>query len=117
MQHVLKFTSDAVADIRAIPQHLRNVLKKEMAETVAVDPVECSKELHRELAGFRSFTWQEYRIVFRVFQDIRAIAVVGVGIRNSKSSENIYRKLEALARTGELAQGVLFSMRGFSAKT
>jgi hypothetical protein len=29
---------------------------------------------------------------------------------------NIYRRLERLARTGELAQGVLFSLRGFTGR-
>ena len=81
---------------------------------MASDPVGCSHELHGDLQGYRSFKWKQYHVVYKVFDDPLAIAVVGVGLRSSPSAQNIYRKLEALARTGELAQGVLFSLRGFT---
>jgi mRNA-degrading endonuclease RelE of RelBE toxin-antitoxin system len=113
--YVLKFTSNAVADIKTlIPKHLKGPLRKELLEKVAVAPVGCSHGLHEDLDGYRSFTWQSYRVVYRIFDDLKAIAVVGVGLRSPQSAENIYRKLEILARTGELAQGVLFSLRGFT---
>ena len=113
--YVLKFTSNAVADIKTIiPKHLRGPLQKELLEKVAVHPLGCSHELHEDLDEYRSFAWQGYRVVYKVFDDLRAIAVVGVGLRSPQATENIYRKLEVLARTGELAQGVLFSLRGFT---
>jgi len=113
--YVLKFTGDAVSDIKTlIPKHLKGPLQKDLREKVAVNPVGCSHELHEDLAGYRSFTWQDYRIVYRVFEDLKAVAIVGVGLRSPQSAENIYRKLEGLARTGKLAQGVLFSLRGFT---
>jgi len=80
----------------------------------AADPVAGSHELRQELEGCRSFTRQDYRVVYKIFDDMRAVAVVGVGLHSPQSSENIYRRLERLARTGELAQGVLFSLRGFN---
>jgi len=43
-------------------------------------------------------------------------AVVGVGLRSPQSAENVYRKLEVLAKTGQLAQGMLFSLRGFTTR-
>jgi mRNA-degrading endonuclease RelE of RelBE toxin-antitoxin system len=113
--YVLKFTTSAVADIKTvIPKHLKGPLRKELLEKVAPDPVGCSHELHGQLEGYRSFTWQEYRVVYKVFDDLLAVAVVGIGLRSPQSAENVYRKLEVLARTGELAQGVLFSLRGFT---
>jgi mRNA-degrading endonuclease RelE of RelBE toxin-antitoxin system len=112
--YVLKFTSEAVADVKTIPKHLRGPLKKALEENVSQDPYGCAKELKRSLEGFRSFTWQDYRIVYRIFDDLRAVAVVGVGLRSPQSSQNVYRKLELLAQSGELAQGVLFSLKGFS---
>ena len=111
--YVLKFTSNAVADVKTIiPKHLKGPLRKALLSKVAVDPVGCSHELHEDLSGYRSFTWQDYRVVYRVFDDLKA--VVGVGLRSPQSTENVYRKLETLARTGKLAQGVLFSLRGFT---
>ena len=113
--YVLKFTGDAVADLKTIiPKHLKGPLRKQLLAKVSTDPVACSHELHQELTGYRSFTWQEYRIVYKIFDHLRTVAVVGVGLRSPQSSENIYRRLERLARTGELAQGVIFSLRGFT---
>lgn len=113
--HVLQFTSDAVADVKTvIPKYLKGPLRKALLEKVASDPVGCSHELHGDLQGYRSFTWQRYRVVYKVFDHPLAVAVVGVGLRSPQSAQNIYRKLEALARTGELAEGVLFSLRGFT---
>jgi mRNA-degrading endonuclease RelE of RelBE toxin-antitoxin system len=113
--YVLKFTSSAVADIKAIiPKNLKGPLQKELLEKVADDPLGCSHELHQQLEGYRSFVWQQYRVVYKIFDDLKAVAIVGVGLRSPQSTENIYRKLEVLARTGKLAQGVLFSLRGFT---
>ena len=113
--YVLKFTSNAVADAKTIvPKHLKGPLQKELRDKIAVDPIGCSHELHEGLEGYRSFPWQESRVVYRVFEDLKAVAIVGVGLRSAQSTGNVYRKLEALARTGKLAQGVLFSLRGFT---
>jgi addiction module RelE/StbE family toxin len=112
--YVLKFSSEALADIKTIPKHLKSPLKKALLEKVAVEPNDCSHELHAELSGYRSFTWRDYRVVYRVFDDLKAVAVVGLGLRSAQSKQNIYRRLETLARTGKLAQGVLFSLRGFT---
>ena len=113
--YVLKFTGDAVADIKAaIPRNLKGPLQKELLDKVAIDPLGCSHELREDLVGYRSFTWRQYRVVYKVFDDLQAVAVVGIGFRAPQSAENIYRKLERLARTGELAQGMLFSLRGFT---
>jgi mRNA-degrading endonuclease RelE of RelBE toxin-antitoxin system len=113
--YAIKFTSGAIVDIKTlIPKNLKGPLKKELLERVAIDPIGCSHELHEDLEGYRSFVWQDYRIVYRVFDDLKAVAVVAVGLRSAQSTENVYRKLETLARTGKLAQGVLFSLRGFT---
>src|SRR5690349_6796132 len=92
--YVLKFTSGAIADIKTvIPKHLKGPLRKELLEKVASDAEGCSHELQGDLAEYRSFTWQEYRVVYKIFEDLSAIAIVGVGPRSPQSAENIYRKL------------------------
>ena len=113
--YVLKFTGNAVADVKTlIPKHLKGPLQKALLGKVAIDPLGCSHALHEDLNGYRSFAWREYRIVYKVFDDLKAIAIDGLGLRSGQAAENIYRKLETLARTGELAQGMLFSLRGFT---
>jgi mRNA-degrading endonuclease RelE of RelBE toxin-antitoxin system len=107
--YVLQFTAGAVADIKTVvPKHLKGPLQKELLANVATDPVACSHELRDELAGYRSFPWREYRVVYKIFDDLRIIAVGGVGLRSAQSSENVYRKLERLARTGDWLKGCYF---------
>lgn len=116
--YVLKFTRNALIDIKTIiPKHMKGPLKSDLLKKVAADPLGCSRELQGTLDGYRSFAWQQYRVVYRVFEDLRAVAVVGVGLRSPDSTENIYRRLELLAQTGELVQGVLFSLRGFTTQS
>ena len=113
--YALKFTGNAVSDIKAVvPKNLKGPLKKELLKRVAPEPFACSHELQGLLQGYRSFAWRKYRVVYKVFDDLAAVAVVGVGLRSPQSTENIIRKLEVLAQTGQLAQGVLFSLRGFT---
>ena len=113
--YVLKFTRNALIDVKTIiPKHLRGPLKNDLLTKVARDPLGCSRELHGALDGYRSFVWQQYRVVYKVFENLLAVAVVGIGLRSANSTENVYRKLERFARTGELVQGVLFSLRGFT---
>jgi mRNA-degrading endonuclease RelE of RelBE toxin-antitoxin system len=110
----LKLTDGAVADVKAIPKDRRNRLRSALLEILAEDPAGCSKPLQRELAGFRSFAHGAYRVVFRIFDDPRAIVIAGVGLRSPQSTDNVYRKLERLAAAGRLAQGMLASLRGFT---
>ncbi len=77
--YVLKFTGNAVADIKTIiPKHLKGPLKKELIERVATEPLGSSYELQGDLFGYRSFAWREYRVVYRVYEDLHAVAIVGV---------------------------------------
>ena len=112
-----QFTDDAKADIRALPKNIRNSLKKEFERIVHVDPRGCSEKLGGELGDFRSFHYEEYRIVFRVFEDIKAISVVGVGKKDADHHAEIYRQLETLARNGQLAATVLETYRSLSARS
>ena len=112
--YTLKFTKDAIEDIRRLPKNVRNSLKKEFRAKLAVDPSACSIGFSEPLQGWRSFHWGRYRVVFKVYDDLRAIAVVGVGQRRPGYESDVYRKLEILARKGKLAERILRTLRVFS---
>ncbi len=112
--YILKFTDDGLADVKNLPKNVRNALRKVLRDNVAKDPCTCSKPLNEPLKGYRSFTWEDYRIIYRVFEDLKAVAVVGIGQRDAQSSTNVYKRLEVLAEGGRLAEKVLLSLRGFS---
>jgi mRNA-degrading endonuclease RelE of RelBE toxin-antitoxin system len=106
-----KFTSGAVADIKALPKHVRRSLRKQIENIVLKNPIECSEELTGPLARFRSFHYLEYRVIYKVFPEINAIAVVGVGKKNADHYAKIYKQLELLVEAGKLADSFLENLR------
>ena len=117
MKYVIQFTDDGLADVKALPKNTKNSLRKEIQEKLARDPYGCSSELDEPLKGWRSFPYRNYGVVFRVYEDLRAIAIAGIGQRLPQSRSDIYKKLEALALEGKLAERVLKALRGFSSGT
>lgn len=110
--YVAKFTSEAIEDIKSLPKGHKNSLRKAIEKKLLTNPEECSEKLMEPLAGFRSFHSGDYRVVFRVVEDLNVVAVVGVGLKTA--SANVYRKLAELVRTGKLADSVLSIGRLFN---
>jgi mRNA-degrading endonuclease RelE of RelBE toxin-antitoxin system len=111
-----KFTPDALENAKALPKNVRNALKKEFERELHVDPVSCSVPLGGDLEQFRSFHYGDYRVVFQVFDDIKAIAVVGIGQKDAHHHAEIYKQLEVLAQSGKLAETVLETYRSLSSR-
>jgi mRNA-degrading endonuclease RelE of RelBE toxin-antitoxin system len=109
-----KFTSGAVANIKTLPKNVRRSLRKQIESVVLKDPIGCSEELTGPLARFRSFHYLEYRIIYRVFAEMKAIAVVGVGKKNADHYAEIYKRLESLVEAGKLADSFLENLRSIS---
>ena len=109
--YVAKFTSDAIADIKLLPKNVRNALRKELEKVVLKNPLGCSEALTGPLLHFRSFHFRDYGVVYRVFQDLKAVAFVGVGKKNSEHYAEIYKKLESLVGAGKLADTLLQNLR------
>ena len=110
----LYFSGDGMADVKALPENTRDSLKRPLIQRLASDPHRHSTELKCPLEAFRSLHWKKYRIVFKVYEELSAIAIVGVGERQPQSASNIYRRLERLAAQGKLAESVLATLRGLS---
>jgi mRNA-degrading endonuclease RelE of RelBE toxin-antitoxin system len=109
-----KFTDDALQDVKKLPKNIRNALKKEFEKKIHVDPFNCSEELSGVLGHYRSFHYGTYRVVYRVFEDIRTIAVVGLGKKDKDHHTDLYKRLEDLAERGRLADAVLETFRRIS---
>jgi mRNA-degrading endonuclease RelE of RelBE toxin-antitoxin system len=109
--YVFKFTSDALEDIRALPKNVRNALKREFEKKIHRDPIACSEPLLGALAGFRSFHFRNFRVIYRVYGDLKIIAVVGAGKKDKSHHTDIYKKLELLAKSGKLADEFLRAIR------
>lgn len=53
-------------------------------------------------------------MVYQVLKDLKIVAVVGVGKKDRHHHGEIYKRLEDLARRGELAAAVLDTYRSIS---
>jgi mRNA-degrading endonuclease RelE of RelBE toxin-antitoxin system len=109
-----KFTDEALEDIKKLPKNIRNALKKEFQKKVHVNPLECSEPLFGILGSYRSFHYGDYRVVYRVFDDIRAVAIVGVGKKDKNHQTDLYHRLQDLAKKGRLAEAILETYRVIS---
>jgi len=63
---------------------------------------------------YRSFHYGDYRVDYRVFEDTRAVSVVGLGKKNKDHRTDLYKRLEDLAKRGRLADAVLETYRTIS---
>jgi mRNA-degrading endonuclease RelE of RelBE toxin-antitoxin system len=102
-----KFTDEALENLRGLPKNVKNALKKEFKKKIHVNPVECSEPLTGVLEKYRSFHYGEYRVVYRVFEETKTVAIVGIGKKDKSHQTNLYKRLERLAKAGRLAETVL----------
>jgi mRNA-degrading endonuclease RelE of RelBE toxin-antitoxin system len=105
------FTDNALEDVKELPKNVRNALKKEFEKKIHVDPFGCSEELSGILGQYRSFHSGHYRVVYRVFEDIKIVSMVGPGKKNKDHQTGLYKRLEDLAKRGRLADAVLETYR------
>jgi mRNA-degrading endonuclease RelE of RelBE toxin-antitoxin system len=109
-----KFTHEAVENIKRLPKNVKNALKKGFEKKIHVDPIGCSEPLTGLLEGFRSFHFESYRVVYKVIEDIRVVAVVTIGKKDKSHQTDLYKRLEALAKAGKLAKAVLETYRSIT---
>ena len=109
-----KFTDDALEEVKKLPKNVRNALKKEFEKKIHVDSVSCSEQLSGILGHYRRFHYGNYRVVYRIFEDIRVVSVVRVGKKNKDHRTDLYKRLEDLAKRGRLADAVLETYRRIS---
>ena len=101
-----QFTNDALEDLRALPKNLWNRLQQEFIRKIHRDPKGCSEPLTGVLEKFRSFPFGEYRVVYRVFEDLKAVTVVGIWKKDEAHRTEDYEHLESKAKTCRLAAAV-----------
>lgn len=116
MAYEIQFTADGLKDAKDLPKGVRNSIAKGLKNKLARDPLSCSEELREPLAEWRSFYCGKYRVIFKLFEEMKLIAVAGIGAHSSQPTQDICRKLELLAKRGRLAEDILAALRGFSTR-
>jgi len=99
----LRYTQDAAADIKGLDGSVRNQLRKVLEKKLAVDPEGYGLPLRGPLTNYWRHEFGNHRIIYRVYSQHHVVAVCAVGVRKQGDAQDIYRQLEAVAKTGRLA--------------
>ena len=112
--YLIKFTDSGLDDVRRLRKNERNFLQKEIRNKLEVDPLGHSFELSGPLMEYRSAHIGDYRVIFKVFDDLMAIAIVGIGKHDDNAKIDIYRRLEIIVKQGSWADRVMATLKGFT---
>jgi len=111
LAYIPKFTDEAIEDIKRLPKNVKNTLRNEIEKVICENPYNCAEELAGLLREFRSYHYEDYRIIYKPYEDLKAIAIVGIGKKNSDHYAEIYKQLEQMAGAGKLADSFLRNLR------
>ena len=117
MAYKIQFTADGLKDAKRLPKAVRNALAKELRNKLAKAPSTCSEQLREPLAEWRSFHCGKHRVIFKLYEEMKLVAIAGIGKHSSQPTQDVYRRLELLAKRGRLADDILAALRGFSTST
>ena len=112
--YLIKFTDGGLNDVRRLGKNEKNFLKKEIRKKLETDPLGHSFGLSGDLHEYRNAHIGEYRVVFKFFDDLMAIAIVGVGKHDMDAKKDIYRRLEVIVKHGSFAERVMATLKGFT---
>jgi mRNA-degrading endonuclease RelE of RelBE toxin-antitoxin system len=99
----IRYTADAGLEIKALDGSIREQLRKVIDKKLAVNPEGYGTPLRRELTNFWKHEFATHRVIYRIYVDLKIVAVCAVGPRKSGDVEDIYKQLAAAAKTGRLA--------------
>jgi len=100
----LRFTPDAAADIHSLDGSIRNQLRKVLEKKLAIHPEGYGLPLRGTLANYWKHEFANHRVIYRIYPQVRVVAICAVGIRKQGDAADIYRQLESVAKSGRLAE-------------
>ena len=100
----LRYTPDAAADIKDLDGSVRNQFRKVLEKKLALDPEGYGLPLRGPLANYWKHQFGNHRVIYRIYPEHHVVVVCAVGVRKQGDTEDIYRQLESVARTGRLAE-------------
>ena len=112
--YTLKFTEEGLSDVKALPKGDKQSLKAELLKKLTTNPRECGEALEPPLEGWYSFHYLEYRVIYRIYDDLLAVGIAGVGKHDKDVERDIYRRLESVMANGKLAESLLNNFRDFT---
>ena len=112
--YAVMFTSDAKAEVQSLDASTKGRLRKILGQKIAVQPEQYGTPLRGSLAGYWKHEFASHRVLYRIYPDDKLVVVCAVGARKGSHRRDVYRQLEALARSGRLAERLLAVLKSFA---
>jgi mRNA-degrading endonuclease RelE of RelBE toxin-antitoxin system len=109
----LRYTADAATDIQRLDGSVRKQLRKVLEKKLAVDPEAYGLPLRGPLANYWKHQFGNHRVIYRIYPDRRMVVLCAVGVRRQGDIQDVYRQLEAVAKTGRLAEQLALALKNF----
>lgn len=77
-------------DFKSISRPDQIIILKDIRKKLSLDPKSYGKPLLRELKGYFRLRVKDYRVIYKIREDIVEVLVIKVGIRRD---EEVYRKV------------------------
>ncbi len=102
MSYEVRWTEPALELLAEIADQRIQRRLLEAAAELSTDPDKRGRQLTGNLAGYWSFHWSRYRIIYLTDDDTGTVFVVAVGIRQEHKPRDIYQLAKRLLRRGLL---------------
>ena len=100
----MSYTEDAGKEIRALDGSIKKQLQKILLNKLAKNPDGYGLPLRGPLAGYWKHEFADHRIVYRIYPDPPTVVVCAVEPRKEGDTQDVYNRLNAVARIGRLAE-------------
>lgn len=107
----IRFTPDAACEIKDLDGSIRKQLKTVLTKKLAADPEGYGLPLRGVLTNYWKHEFATHRIVYRIYQEPKTVVVCTVGPRKQGDAADVYNQLEAVAKTGRLAEQLASVLR------
>jgi mRNA-degrading endonuclease RelE of RelBE toxin-antitoxin system len=101
-----RYTEDAGADIKGLDGSVKQKLRRVLEKKLAVDPEGYGLPLRGPHVNYWKHEFTNHRIIYRIYFDLKIVAVCAVGSGKAGGAEDVYNQLDSLVKTGRLAEQV-----------
>jgi mRNA interferase RelE/StbE len=109
----LRYTEDAAKEIKELDGSIKKPLRKVLEKKLAVHPDSYGLPLRGPLSGYWKHEFADHRVIYRIYPDPPTVVVCAVGPRKAGNAEDIYNQLDAVIKTGRLAEQLVLVLNKF----
>jgi mRNA-degrading endonuclease RelE of RelBE toxin-antitoxin system len=105
-RYSIALTGDAFADVKALDGSIKNKLKKVLTKKLARDPQGYGLPLRSPLNLYWKHEFAAHRVIYRIYEEKHLVVVCAAGPRKQGDAGDVYKRFQALARTGKVARQI-----------